>query len=209
MISEFLRRAGGIFSSLSQRSLAPSERWAGWLGCELDTQVCARHTVAIQSLLQRHILISHQYYGMRVCLALPLPALARYSQQSLFLHARERKRDAVREMPACLGLTPTILHAHSRGALSFLVCAFCAAAATADQAAMPILVELQNRPTRFLTQLLLIASFLIAAHYFCISAGRGSQPRAKGIFCDLGPLIFCIVMIMNNESILYAGEEGS
>jgi len=97
-------------------------------GCELDTQVCARHTVAIQSLLQRHILISHQYYGMRVCLALPLPALARslFSAESLFLHAsereRERKRDAARD--ACLGLTPTILHAHSHGALSFLFVLF-------------------------------------------------------------------------------------
>lgn len=86
-------------------------------GCELDTQVCARHTVAIQSLLQRHILISHQYYGMRVCLALPLPALARsrYSQQSLFLHARskrrKRERDAARD--ACLPRPDTHYSARS------------------------------------------------------------------------------------------------
>lgn len=133
MISEFLRRAGGIFSSLSHSAGYAScescewARWAGWLWLRVrHTGVCPPHRRhPIPSPTPYPHLASILWYasvsGSAAAGARPLAILSR-EPLSACEWERERKRDAARD--ACLGLTPTILHAHSHGALSFLFVLF-------------------------------------------------------------------------------------
>jgi hypothetical protein len=103
-------------------------RWAGWLWLRVrHTGVCPPHRRhPIPSPTPYPHLASILWYAS-VSGSAAAGARSLFSAESLFLHAerereREEERDAARD--ACRGLTPTILHAHSHGALSFLFVLF-------------------------------------------------------------------------------------